>query len=134
MKGSRFSRFAEQGFSLLEVLVAFAILAISMGILFQSYSTGVRGVTLSREYAKATELAQSQLAQVGSAIPLQDGTLSGEWADQYQWTVAIRRASELQRPDPVYALYSVDIRVGWREGERQRSVDLSTLKLGPGPS
>ena len=134
MTGSRFSRLAEQGFSLLEVLVAFAILAISMGILFQSYSTGVRGVTLSREYAKATELAQSQLAQVGSAIPLQDGTLSGEWADQYQWMVAIGRASELQRPDSVYVLYSVDIRVGWLEGERQRSVNLSTLKLASGPS
>ena len=55
----------QSGFSLLEVLVAFSILALALGVLLQSFSTGMRGVTQSGLYSRATLLAESIFARAG---------------------------------------------------------------------
>ncbi|PLY14854.1 MAG: general secretion pathway protein GspH [Sedimenticola sp.] len=117
------------GFSLLEVLVAFAILAISMGVILQSYSTGVRGIALSEEYTKAVDLAESQLAQVGVTIPLEVGVSEGDFAEKYHWSVSINSADDLVPAESTLLPMEVEIRVSWQDGREQRSVDLATLKL-----
>ena len=42
----------QKGFSLLEVLVAFSILAIAMGALMQVFATGLRNTALAEEWGK----------------------------------------------------------------------------------
>ena len=123
------ARTRQLGFSLLEVLVAFAILAISMGVILQSYSTGVRGIALSEEYTKAVDLAESQLAQVGVTIPLEVGVSEGDFAEKYHWSVSINSADDLVPAESTLLPLEVEIRVSWQDGREQRSVDLATLKL-----
>ena len=82
-----------RGFSLLEILVAFTILVLAMGILMQIFSRGVNNAGLADLYAKATILAESKLATVGIEAPLQDGNSTGQFelggSDRFQWQLQI---------------------------------------------
>jgi len=78
----------QQGFSLLEILIAFAILAVSLGILLRIFSAGTNIAAVSEDYTVAVQLAESLLARAGSELPLQAGERSG-WEDnnKYHWLV-----------------------------------------------
>ena len=56
------SRGGNKGFSLLEMVVAVAILAMSLGALYQSVAGATRIVRVDEKYAYAVELARSLLA------------------------------------------------------------------------
>ncbi|MEQ1517986.1 MAG: prepilin-type N-terminal cleavage/methylation domain-containing protein [Usitatibacteraceae bacterium] len=80
----------EGGFSLLEILVAFTLLAVAMGVLMQIFSRGVNGATLADRYAKATMYAESKLASVGVVGELKEGTAAGKFDDDFSWSLAVR--------------------------------------------
>ena len=52
-----------RGFTLIEVLVALAVLALALGVLFQIFSTGLNSSRVAEAYAKATLLA------LGDCVP-----------------------------------------------------------------
>lgn len=55
----------QQGFSLLEILFAFSILSIMLGILLRIFSGGVRVAEITGNYAEAVQIAESLMATVG---------------------------------------------------------------------
>ena len=122
----------QTGFSLLEVLVAFAILALSLGVLMQIFSSGARGAFLSEQYSTALGIAESRLAEAGriDADKLED---SGKVGDVYQWKVTAKAIEEDVFTDISTRVkaYELTVQVSWEEGEKRRSVELSTLRLVP---
>lgn len=125
------------GFSLLEVLVAFAILAVSLGVLMQIFSRASFATLSSEQYSRAASLAQARLEAVGSAIPLEPGNLSGEPEDGIAWELTIVE-TDLGLADDGFALgfqqsvvpYLVTVTALWPDGERVRRLTLQTLRLG----
>ncbi len=121
----------QSGFSLLEVLVAFSILALALGVLLQSFSTGMRGVTQSGLYSRATLLAESIFARAGRDKELSDGEYSGEVDDIFRWRVSLTpyETEDLDprklRLEPV----AVTVEVEWDEGNRTPRIALSGLRL-----
>jgi general secretion pathway protein I len=78
------------GFSLLEVLAAFVILALVGTALFRLFSGALGNAALSDEYSRATLYAESRLAGVGVETPLREGVEQGASEDGiYAWTVKI---------------------------------------------
>ncbi len=128
----------DRGFTLIEVLVAFAILALALGVLLQVFSTGLRNARVSEAYTTATLLAESKLAQVGIEDPLVEGQSVGRFDDRFRWLIEVRPYQESE-PDaapereglPVRA-YEVVVTVSWDEVHDKRSVSLTTLRLAPG--
>ena len=59
----------ERGFSLLEVLAAFVILALVGTALFRLFSGALGNATLADEYSGATLYAESRLAAVSVEAP-----------------------------------------------------------------
>ena len=86
------------GFTLLEVLVAFTLLALAMGIIMQVFSRGVNGADLADHYAKAATLAESKLAGVGIEEPLSEGDFNGQFDDNFAWTMSVRAYSSTSEP------------------------------------
>jgi general secretion pathway protein I len=129
------SRRGESGFTLIEVVVAFVLLALVMSTAFEIFSAGLARAGELEERSRALVIAQSRMAVVGVEETLKEGDASGESEDRkYQWTVSVRRSTEGEdpgKPAPsVYALYRIDVRVTWRGADtRERAVALSTLGI-----
>ena len=77
----------KEGFTLLEVMAALAILAAGLGIVLGSFSMQLRAAKRARDMSQAVYLAQQMLAEVrsGNVTPWQDESdelLSGESPDR----------------------------------------------------
>jgi general secretion pathway protein I len=81
----------QRGFTLIEVLVAFALLAIGLGLLLAILSDGVRSVASSSQSTQATLYAQSLLTTLGSDHRLKPGHSQGAFDNgRYRWTLDIK--------------------------------------------
>ena len=125
------------GFSLLEVLVAFAILGLSLGLLLDIFSGGLRNVDSVQHYARATALAQSKLAALGEEIPFEPGEATGEWGNSYRWSVRITPYELEDDTTDAFSraveLYHVVVSVVWRDGLAGRRAVLETLRVAEKP-
>jgi general secretion pathway protein I len=123
----------QQGFSLLEILIAFTILAFSLSILLNIFSSGVNSAMVSEEYTTAVQIAESQMAKIGAESKLHNGRNSGVENDKYRWEVDIRPFNFVLgkfKLKSTAELYKVDVMVNWGDDdENDRQVKLSTLKL-----
>ncbi len=119
-----------KGFSLLEVLVAFSIMAISLGILLKIFSSGVNMAIVAEEYTVATQIAESLMAKTGIETPLVIGEISGTEVDKYDWRVTINEAPPLLDEAPQTMLMDVTVTVRWGDDENGRMLELNTLKTG----
>lgn len=122
---------SQQGFSLLEILIAFSILALSLGVLLNIFSGGLRRAVISDEYQQAITIAQSILSKAGIEEELQDGESQGKALDKYQWTQTIQSFTEDGMEPETTGIYpyQVTLTVEWEAGENNRHVELATLKL-----
>lgn len=64
---------AESGFTLLEVLVAFAVLAVMLVPILQVFGGGLGVTQTARGYAEGVLLARSKLAELSVAQDLREG-------------------------------------------------------------
>ena len=122
----------QSGYTLVEVLVAFVILALALTVLLRIFSGGLRNVSVSSDYATATLIAESRLAAAGIDVPLRPGESSGSEGERFQWTVTVQD----YEPWPGYRsaangidAYRVGVTVEWPHGDNTRSVALSTIRL-----
>ena len=122
-----------KGFSLLEILVAFSIMAISLGILLKIFSSGVNTAVIAEEYTIATQIAESLMAKTGVEEPLAVGETSGTEAEKYHWRVSVENILNPAGDDEeeVVELMAVQVTVQWGDDDRNaRNVELNTVKTG----
>ena|ERR1700722_1234032 len=122
---------AAPGFTLIEVLVAFAIAAIMLGVLFETYSTGLKSVIAVQHYREAVLLGESALDSVAN-IPLKPGD-SSDRIGIYDRSTTIRSRADLLPPEIQARVtpFEISVEVGWRDGLDRRIISLSTLRLVP---
>jgi general secretion pathway protein I len=77
------------GFTLLEVLIAFVILSLTLATVFSAFSTGLRSLGSAEEAELAVLRAQSKLETVGQLEPLAASLSNGEFEDGATWEVVI---------------------------------------------
>ena len=127
---------AQQGFTLIEVLVAFMILTLSLSVLFRIFSSGLTNVAVAGDYAQAVLVAESQLALVGHSEPLLVGQTSGESGERFRW----RRIIESYLPwedDTALTVpvsgYHVSVEVSWTHNGRDQQIILNSLRVQKRP-
>ncbi|PPD28397.1 MAG: hypothetical protein CTY20_10295 [Hyphomicrobium sp.] len=142
----------EAGFSLIETVVALAILALALGALYRNFDSGWRGVRRAEIEAEALEVAKSRLAATGIETPFVEGRQSGRTPDGVTWEVDVRRYVPARAQSAevnagtvgkVADAYWVTVRAGRaasesaiadpRSGSSSARVELETIKLGARP-
>lgn len=127
-------RTKDRGFTLIEVLTAMMILAISMVTIFQLFSDGLKGAKLSNEYTQAIFFAKAKMEDVLLADGLAEGETEGMITEGIQWRLRIvpfeNEMDSMPPPRrPLTQLFQVSVDIAWGVGEHQRTFTLSTLHL-----
>jgi general secretion pathway protein I len=122
----------EAGFTLIEVMVAFAILAVSLGALLPQFSLALGSVGRLEHRERATLIAEARLDALGTEFPLQPGEIEGETEDGYTWRAVICCAPSGDAPPPPMPvhLYQVTLSVTWMEAGKPAEIHLQTERLG----
>lgn len=130
------ARAAQRGYTLIEVIIAFALLALAMTLLLGTLSGSARQVRWSGDAGRAALHAQSLLDQIGVAEPLSPGQQSGDFEEgRYRWTLGIaqwrdRAVAAAQQPVDVNGpqLFEITLAVEWGDGGPAQRFQLRSLR------
>lgn len=133
-----------RGFTLIELVAAFAIFAIGVGVALSIASGALAMARRSATYTEAALLAQSKLDELGHGVELEEGSDSGDFDDErYSWDLDV---SKLDPPEPTFAgaaagnatggiaeqipveLFRVELVVRWEEGRVEREARFVTMR------
>lgn len=133
------SRQSCRGFTLLEVMLAFVIFALSFATVLEIMAGSMRSVRRASDDTEVALFAQSIMDLVGTEIPVEEGEYSGTAMDRYEWqlfltlydsvgedtegvsTIELAELSGIE-------LYRVDLDVDWETGRRHRAFHFSTIR------
>lgn len=127
---------ASGGFTLLEVMLAFVIFALSFAVVLEIMAGSMRSVRRASDDTQVALFAQSVIDLVGTEIPLEEGGFSGTSMDRYNWRMDVYlyavsdedlRTQELAELSGV-ELYKIDLDINWQAGRRDRSLHFSTVR------
>lgn len=130
----------QRGYTLIEVIVAFALLALALTLLLGTLSGAVRQVRWSSDAGRAALHAQSLMDTVGVGQVLLPGRRDGQFdGGRYRWELTVAPWDEplppgapvVPRTPAFHRLYEVALSVQWGDGGPRERVDLRTLRLAP---
>lgn len=79
----------EDGFTLVEVLVAFAVLSLVLVGLYEAMAGAYRGQARIKAYEQALDFARTHLETIGIEEPLQIGKTTGRYSDRFGWRLTV---------------------------------------------
>jgi len=120
-----------RGFTLLEVLVAMSILAISLVVVLQLFSGGLKSARLSDQYTRGIFYAREKMDEILLAEALTEGVIDGEFEDGFKWR-AEARPLEIEKVDNAglpFRAFNINVDIRWNEGEKEKHFEVSAIKL-----
>jgi len=130
-----------RGFSLLEVLTAFVILALVATALFRLFSASLNNASAAEEWSRALLVAESRLEMAASAQPLRVLDENGvDESGRIRWSSRVVTFAppdvdqELERASENLGmrLYRISVEVSFDGTDgRARNFSLATMRLGP---
>jgi len=125
------SRDPDRGFTLIETLVAISLLAISLVIILQLFSGGLKSSRLSDEYTRGIFHAREKMDEILLAGDLTEGIINGEFADGFKWKAEALRfnideARDVKLP---FRAFNIKVDVTWDAGGQEKRFTISAMKL-----
>jgi general secretion pathway protein I len=121
------SRRRQRGFTLIEVVVAFAILALSLGVLYESFGGSLQRSAAARQRELAALRAESLLAEFrgsGGLLPQpRRGTEAG-----YEWRITSKPYPAELAEHAAWNAERVIVEVSWGRAE-SRTLRLESVEL-----
>jgi len=120
---------AGKGFTLLEVLVALAVLGIALVAVFQLFSANLRGLAASGDYANVVIAAESKMREILDEDTLEEKAWSETTQDGYTIDAAVTGVEAERTENLQVKLLEITLAVHWRSGVRERTFTLKAMKL-----
>ena len=120
---------SRNGFTLLEVIVAIAILGIAVSVVLQLFSANLRAISTSADYVAAASRAEAEMRNVLDDKNLQEASFSETTPEGYRLDVSVSEAMKERTENLQMKMLQIDLTVHWMNGSRERSLTLNTMKL-----
>jgi general secretion pathway protein I len=123
-----------KGFTLMEVLVAIAILGIGLGILLELFSGGLRSAKISEEVTRAQWYGKAKMEEILTTQDLSEGVTEDAFDSQFSYKSEVTKTNPPLGQDETVGsalpvdLYKIIVKVNWRSGLGQRSLELESLR------
>ncbi|MDQ3511759.1 MAG: prepilin-type N-terminal cleavage/methylation domain-containing protein [Pseudomonadota bacterium] len=130
----------QRGYTLIEVIVAFALLALALTLLLGTLSGAVRQVRWTGDAGRAALHAQSLMDTIGVGQALLPVQRNGQFdAGRYRWSLTVAPWDEplppsapvVPRAPSLHRLYEAALSVEWGSAGPQERLELRTLRLAP---
>ena len=131
---NRLNTRVDRGFTLIEVVVALAILGVGLTVIIELFSGGLRLARASMEYTKAVNYARMKMEEMTVKPAVQEGTEEGESDDKaFRWQVGVKKVDLLSIDksvdyQPPIELFQVKIDVFWKSGSKERSASIESFR------
>ncbi len=136
MRSSANSRRHQRGYTLIEVVVAFALLAFGMTLLLGSLTNATKQVRVANDAGRAALHAQTLIDQAGVGEALAVGQRDGEVeGGRYRWDMNVtpfRDPTAPPRQDQILGapqLLRLELTVRWGDGGPRETLRLQSLRL-----
>ena len=124
------------GFTLLEVMLAFVVFALSFATVLEIMAASMRSVRRAGDDTEVALLAQSVMDLVGTEIPVREGEFSGTGLDRFDWRLGIYLYASTEDDGHTQLLaemsgielYLVELDIDWLSGRRPRELHFSTIR------
>lgn len=120
---------SHNGFTLLEVIVAIAILGIAISVVLQLFSANLRAISVSGDYVAAATRAEAKMRDILSDDRLSEKYFSEATEEGYRIDVSITDVIKERTENLQVKLLEVDLTIHWTQGTKQKSMSLKTLKV-----
>lgn len=116
----------ERGFTLIEIMMAVAILSFGLVLVLQSFATALEGLKGARRVSAASSLLEEKMEELKEKAReengMAEGPLSGEFDKEYKgykWDASVK-------PGPVAELNELELTVSWTDGKTPRNLSAVT--------
>lgn len=120
---------AEKGFTLIEVLVAVALLGIAVTVVIQLFSANLRAIASSEDYIYASARAEAKMMEILDDNELSETSFSEITDDGYRMDVSIAEVLQERTENLQVRLLEVVLAVYWTKGAHEKSLTLRTMKV-----
>jgi general secretion pathway protein I len=124
-RAGRSPRRGQSGFTLLEVLIAFAILSVAVVAVIQGFAQGLRLLKVAGDHQQAVLLADQKIREL---VTVAEGRDQGKEGN-YDWerTVTVVPTPDLTRTQATakWHVYQIDVKVSWGD---KRGVEIVSLR------
>jgi general secretion pathway protein I len=129
------SRNRQNGFTLLETLVAMMILSIALVIIFQLFSEALNTGHISESHTRAVWHAREKMDELLLYETLSEEIQEGDFEDGYRWRYRIEQAaSDTQLNLEGVATFTITVWVSWEQGQKTKHMDISALTIARLPN
>lgn len=123
-----------KGFTLLEILVAFTLLAVTFGTIMQIIAGSAKNTQKASQNTKIAMLAQSKMDELGLFEVLEEGSTNGDFDDKTSWSLEITPFDVPYEGDnnqdiTAVELMEVTLIITSEHGRKQHSEEFNTLRV-----
>jgi len=117
------------GFTLLEVLVAMALLSISLAAIFELFSADLRGIAKSDDYSHAVIMAESKMRKILDDDTLGERSWTEATDDGYRIDAVVSSTASDRTENLQVKLLEINLTVSWIKDSKDRTLNLKTVKM-----
>ncbi|MEP7246138.1 MAG: prepilin-type N-terminal cleavage/methylation domain-containing protein [Gammaproteobacteria bacterium] len=126
------ARDLQRGFTLIEVMVAFAIFALSVGAIYEAFAGATRRAAQARERELDWLVGQSLLTDLRLKTPPWEAEQAGTAPSGHKWRITVSPFNAGTDERGPWKAYAVSVSVGAREGGYRTTLEsVEIARLAP---
>ena len=118
-----------RGFTLMEIMVALAVMGFAVVYLVQLFSSNLRMIGTSQDYMIALTQAEAMMREIVESDKIEEKSWNEQTDQGFQIEVSVAEAQKERTENLPIKLLQIEMNLSWEKALRKKSLTLRTLKV-----